>query len=992
MLSRRFCFLLYLVAGLLQVHCTHAQISKGHQILINRGLQLQGLVTPDNWFHPDTYSNANYTTVGFSWNSTGNLGPPSTFLGPPPGSPWGRWVSDGTNMPGMGYGQTGNGDTFSRTNEIPYLSQLVGIQLGDEWNLDDAATRTRLVNWFNAVRSNWPNAILYHNNWGSQINCDCNLADFITRAQPDMLCFDTYPWQSVYDTGQPNNTGPAIPGPPTDWYRWLRRYREFARGAGIPLSIYRQTFHAVQDYNSTVYRDPSPSELRLNTFAALAFNTKYFSDFTYNSGAGSLFTNLCCGSGDTQTNANGLYAEMTDVNKRGRNFGKALVRLAAITNDASLGYTSSILFIRGKDSSGSLTPVPVGFLADSVNTNYTTWTYQRNDPYLTNNWVVTNKGTKNNGYPGDVIIAWFKVLDESFDGPDYTNEIYMMVVNGLTDPTGTAADCRQEIKLNFQDAFLALEVINPTNGLVDVQPLPLTNGFRQLTLNLNGGDAALFKFSDGAPFVGVQLTGPPAITAQPRDAATVFGANATFSARAAGGSPLTYRWRMNGAPINGATTNTYTRTNVQSGDLGSYTMVASNGFGSVTSAPALLSLAAQPAIQTQPQSRTNFGGTMAIFHVQASGGSLTYQWRRAGANLFDGGTLSGTGTDTLAISAVTRMDAADYTVVITNAAGSITSAPATLTVIYTPILYEPFDYTSIGGPVSSNTPANWSYGGTGANDLSVVSGSLSYAGLAAPVGNSVTNGGVGLGVRRLFGTNLSSGSVYFSALFRINDLGYGIWTGVAGQVGALTDTNGSNFRLQVMVKSNSPAGYVFGLQKGGTGAGTTFDTTEYHANDTVFLVGKYDFDASPNTVYLWINPSPATFLQASAPSSGVISTNSGSDGFVIDRFNMRQNTGASVPASMQWDELRIGRSWAEVTPPGPILFPTRLSNLERLSDGRFQFDYTNGSAVAGTIYASTNLSSWSAIGSATQIAPGQYRFTDAAATNFTRRFYQLRTP
>jgi hypothetical protein len=95
---------------------------------------------------------------------------------------------------------------------------------------------------------------------------------------------------------------------------------------------------------------------------------------------------------------------------------------------------------------------------------------------------------------------------------------------------------------------------------------------------------------------------------------------------------------------------------------------------------------------------------------------------------------------------------------------------------------------------------------------------------------------------------------------------------------------------------------------------------------------------------------------------------------------------------MQWDELRIGRSWAEVTPPGPILFPTRLSNLVRLSDGRFQFDYTNGSAVAGTIYASTNLSSWSAIGSATQIAPGQYRFTDAAATNFTRRFYQLRTP
>ena len=64
--------------------------------------------------------------------------------------------------------------------------------------------------------------------------------------------------------------------------------------------------------------------------------------------------------------------------------------------------------------------------------------------------------------------------------------------------------CHTSANQRFQDRFLALEVINPTNGLVDVQPLPLTNGFRQLTLNLNGGDAALFKFSDGAPFVGVE--------------------------------------------------------------------------------------------------------------------------------------------------------------------------------------------------------------------------------------------------------------------------------------------------------------------------------------------------------------------------------------------------------------------------------------------------------------------------------------------------------
>src|SRR2546425_7630893 len=35
------------------------------------------------------------------------------------------------------------------------------------------------------------------------------------------------------------------------------------------------------------------------------------------------------------------------------------------------------------------------------------------------------------------------------------------------------------------------------------------------------------------------------------------------------------------------------------------------------------------------------------------------------------------------------------------------------------ILYEPFDYTNIGSPVSSNTPANWTFNGNAQNDLSV---------------------------------------------------------------------------------------------------------------------------------------------------------------------------------------------------------------------------------------------------------------------------------
>ena len=90
---------------------------------------------------------------------------------------------------------------------------------------------------------------------------------------------------------------------------------------------------------------------------------------------------------------------------------------------------------------------------------------------------------------------------------------------------------------------------------------------------------------------------------------------------------------------------------------------------------------------------------------------------------------------------------------------------------------------------------------------------------------------------------------------------------------------------------------------------------------------------------------------------------------------------------MQWDEIRVGHTWAEVTP-----VEISFAEFERLNDGRFQFAYTSSTGRNGSIYASTNLINWISIGAATQIAAGLYQFTDTAATNHSRRFYQLRSP
>jgi hypothetical protein len=464
-----------------------AELSKGHRILIERGLQTQGMVTKDDVFHLDTYQNANYTTINWLWESNPSL------HGPAPGFPWARWVGDENQMPSQMPGAA----------EQPYLSQLVALQLGDEWHLNDQTLRDRAVNWFNAIRDEWPNTILYMNNFGGQVN-DAALADFISRAQPDMLSFDTYPYKSNYITRQPD--APAH-GSPTNWYGELRRYRVHALNAGLPIGIYRQTFHAVQDYDQTVYRDPSPSEMNLNTFGALAFGATTLIDFTYNTGASSLFATP---GGDS--NPTPAYHQQAEINRRARNLGKSLVHLTGLDSRPDGGQpTVDIMFLRGRTGPDNtdVTPMPIGFVPDNALPNtFSEWEADRNDPYM-RGFAVTNLGTRNGGLRGDVIISWFKPLDLALDDSmDQVDQIYFMVVNALTGGDGTAADYRQRITVNFLASVgPTIQYLHPDTGEVALWNLPFaptTQTRRQLILELDGGAGMLFKFNTGGPFIGIE--------------------------------------------------------------------------------------------------------------------------------------------------------------------------------------------------------------------------------------------------------------------------------------------------------------------------------------------------------------------------------------------------------------------------------------------------------------------------------------------------------
>ena len=125
------------------------------------------------------------------------------------------------------------------------------------------------------------------------------------------------------------------------------------------------------------------------------------------------------------------------------------------------------------------------------------------DTYL-HDFTITNIGTKNDGLPGDVMLSWFKVLHPSLEA-GYSGEKYFMVCNAMVDTNGSAADCRQRIQMNFdfgQTRIDTLQRLSRDTGQVEEIPLPLVNGYRQLTLDIDGGTADLFKYKTVAPFVG----------------------------------------------------------------------------------------------------------------------------------------------------------------------------------------------------------------------------------------------------------------------------------------------------------------------------------------------------------------------------------------------------------------------------------------------------------------------------------------------------------
>ena len=164
----------------------------------------------------------------------------------------------------------------------------------------------------------------------------------------------------------------------------------------------------------------------------------------------------------------------------------------------------------------------------------------------------------------------------------------------------------------------------------------------------------------------------PAITAQPQPQSACLGGTATFTVAANGTPPITYQWRKDAQPIDGATADSYTIDPVAEEDAAAYDVVVTHACGEITSDPAALTVDSGPMISTQPEAQTVCDGDAVTLSVVAEGTEpLTYQWRKDGQPI-DGRYRRKPRTPS---TQPQRTDAGNYDAVVTGPCGS--RSPAT---------------------------------------------------------------------------------------------------------------------------------------------------------------------------------------------------------------------------------------------------------------------------------------------------------------------------
>ena len=414
---------------------------------------------------------------------------------------------------------------------------------------------------------------------------------------------------------------------------------------------------------------------------------------------------------------------------------------------------------------------------------------------------------------------------------------------------------------------------------------------------------------------------PAGITTQPQGQAVARGQNVSFSVVASGSAPFSYQWNYDGAAVSGATNASLTLTNVQTNQAGSYKVVVTNMAGSVTSAVAALTVIVPPGITTQPQGQAVARGQNVSFSVVVNGSApFSYQWN------YDGASVSAATNASLTLTNVQTNQAGSYKVVVTNMAGSVTSAVAALTVIVPPgITTQPQGQVVARGQnvsfsvvASGSAPFSYQWNYDGASVSAATNASLTLT-------NVQTNQA---GSYKVVVTNMA-GSVTSAVAALTVIVPPGITTQPQGQVVA----RGQNVSFSVVASGSAPLSY------------------------------KWRFDGAPI----------AGATNASLTLTNVQTTQAGKYKVVVT------NTAGWVTSAV-----------ATLTVTNPVVTLSPFGGGGRISNG-FALQFSVPVGLTCVIQASTDLQTWTPVAT-NVVATGSVLFTDTVATNYHSRFYRVVVP
>jgi len=190
------------------------------------------------------------------------------------------------------------------------------------------------------------------------------------------------------------------------------------------------------------------------------------------------------------------------------------------------------------------------------------------------------------------------------------------------------------------------------------------------------------------------MSTPTAITKQPSSKVACNGTAIAFDVNAVGGN-LTYKWKLNGNDISGATSKTYTIPSVIPSSAGDYTCEVSGACGNpIISNTAALTVTSGPAITTQPMAQTACIGGVVTFFGEATGSNLSFKWQK------DGVDVPNATSKTLTLTNLVSDNAGSYKVIAASSGCAIAASSnvAALTLAAPPLVTtQPVGFTQCEG-------------------------------------------------------------------------------------------------------------------------------------------------------------------------------------------------------------------------------------------------------------------------------------------------------